>query len=168
MGERGNVAVIVVVIFTATIIMFLFPLMNMAKQKDQTTKLAAQEAITNSVNEIRKKGEITQEDIDSLYSTLASTGEAYKVEFIVAKRDDNPTKKISGTSAANKGDVYVYMYTTQVESSLPLKLSEGDIVTEKAYIVSNSIYDNLVNWVYKLTGKDSYNLVAQDSGMAAK
>lgn len=160
--ERGNTAVIVVVIFTAAIIMFIGPLMIIANTKDKAAQLAVQEAVTEWVNEVTTKGKLTQEDYDNLQLKLAATGEAYNIEITVAKLDENTAKKITGDLTINGGQ-YINLYTTQVLESLPMELNPGDLLSVKANMISSSISQQLTNWLYRATGKD--NNVAQASSM---
>ena len=60
------------------------------------------------------------------------------------------------------------MYTTQVLESLPLSLSEGDIVTVKVENTNNTIAGQLRNFIYKVTGNTSGTIAAEASGMVSK
>ena len=60
------------------------------------------------------------------------------------------------------------MYTTQVLESLPLALNEGDIVSISVQNTNTTLASQLRNFMYKVTGKSSANIVAQDSGIVTK
>ena len=162
-NNRGNAAVIVIVILLAGIVMFIFPLMTMADKQDDTTQLQAQRVVTEYVNKWRTKGVITSEDIDNLTQSLAATGRAYEIELKVQVLDANPVKKSSSPVTTIGDNVYYTMYTTQIEESLPLTLKEGDIVSATATTIDESIADQLKSWAYRVTGNNSR--VAQDSGI---
>lgn len=164
----GDSAATIVAIFLAAILMFVFPLMTMADKTDDVAQLSVQEATTNFTNKVRTTGYITQEDYDNFILTLASTGNAYQVEITVQKLDANPAKKTSGDTTTIGDNVYYTMYTTQVLNSLPLSLTEGDFVTVNVENRNTTIAGQLRNFMYKVTGKTSGNIVAQGSGIVSK
>lgn len=170
--ERGSTAVIVVVIITAVIIMFIFPLNMMAGNQDNISQLAIQQAVTEFTNEVRKTGVLTQLKYDNLIQTLAATGNSYDVEITIQKLDENPAKKTSGSTTTIGDNVYYVMYTTQVLEEITaqngLKLNEGDIILVTAENTNQTIASQLRNFIYKVTGNNSANIVAQESGMVTK
>ena len=60
------------------------------------------------------------------------------------------------------------MYTTQVLDSLPLTLTEGDIVSVNVQNTNTTIAGQLRNFMYKVTGNSTGNIVAQESGIVTK
>lgn len=151
MGQRGSTVVAVVLIVAGVIVMFLFPLINMAKEKEETTRILAQQAVSDTLNDIQKKGKITQDDIDNLQSELNATGTVYTVSFTVSKEDENPSKKSTGTSVTSKGDAHVLVFTTQVTDEVSItgsyELNAGDLVTISAEEKGVSTYKELVKSV---------------------
>lgn len=164
----GDSAVTIIAIFLAAILMFVFPLMTMADKSDDVSQLSIQNATTQFTNKIRTTGYLTQNDYDNFVLTLASTGNSYETEITVQKLDQNPAKKNSGAETAIGQNVYYTMYTTQVLESLPLELSEGDIVSVNIQNTNTTIAGQLRNFMYKVTGKSSGNIVAQESGIVTK
>ena len=164
----GDSAVTIIAIFLAAILMFVFPLMTMADKSDDVSQLSVQNATTEFTNKIRTTGYISQNDYDSFILTLASTGNSYDAEITVPKLDQNPAKKSSGDTTAIGQNVYYTMYTTQVLDSLPLSLSEGDIVSVNVQNTNTTIAGQLRNFMYKVTGNSSGNIVAQESGIVTK
>ena len=164
----GDSAVTIIAIFLAAILMFVFPLMTMADKSDDVSQLSVQTATTDFTNKIRTTGYISQEDYDNFILTLASTGNSYNAEITVQKLDQNPAKKDSGTTTTIGQNVYYTMYTTQVLSSLPLSLTEGDIVSVNVQNTNTTIAGQLRNFMYKVTGNSTGNIVAQESGIVTK
>ena len=148
MGQRGSAAVAVVLIVAGVVIMFLFPLVNIAKEKEETTRVIAQQAVSDTLNEIQKKGKITQNDIDDLQSELKATGTAYTISFTVSQVDENPSKKSTGTSVTSKGSAKLLVFTTQIKDEISVngsyELREGDLVTISADEIGESLYQQLV------------------------
>ena len=60
------------------------------------------------------------------------------------------------------------MYTTQVLEQLPLSLNEGDIVSVNVENTNTTVAGQLRNFMYKVTGNTSGNIVAQESGIVTK
>ncbi len=164
----GDSAVTIIAIFLAAILMFVFPLMTMADKSDDVSQLSIQTATTDFTNKIRTTGAVTQEDYDNFILTLASTGNSYDAEITVQKLDQNPAKKETGETTTIGQNVYYTMYTTQVLNSLPLSLTEGDIVSVNVQNTNTTIAGQLRNFMYKVTGNSTGNIVAQDSGIVTK
>ena len=164
----GDSAVTIVAIFLAAILMFVFPLMTMADKSDDVSQLSIQTSTTEFTNKIRTTGAITQEDYDNFAQTLAATGNSYQVEITVQKLDQNPAKKASGDTTTIGDNVYYTMYTKQVIDSIPLSLNEGDIVSVSVENTNTTIASQLRNFMYRVTGKSSGNIVAQESGIVTK
>ena len=164
----GDSAVTIIAIFLAAILMFVFPLMTMADKSDDVSQLSVQNATTDFTNKIRTTGYISQDDYDNFILTLASTGNSYNAEITVQKLDQNPAKKDSGSTTAIGQNVYYTMYTTQVLDSLPLSLTEGDIVSVNVQNTNTTIAGQLRNFMYKVTGNSTGNIVAQESGIVTK
>ena len=170
----GDSAVTIIAIFLAAILMFVFPLMTMADKSDDVSQLSVQTATTEFTNKIRTTGAITQEDYDNFILTLASTGNSYNAEITVQKLDQNPAKKETGETTTIGQNVYYTMYTTQVLDALSnsdsskLSLTEGDIVSVNVQNTNTTIAGQLRNFMYKVTGNSTGNIVAQESGIVTK
>ena len=164
----GDSAVTIIAIFLAAILMFVYPLMTMADKTDDVSQLAIQNATTEFTNKIRTTGYLSQDDYDNFILTLASTGNAYEAEITIQKLDQNPAKKANGETVTIGQNVYYTMYTTQVLEALPLNLVEGDIVTVDVQNTNTTIAGQLRNFMYKVTGKTSGNIVAKESGIVTK
>lgn len=163
-SSSGNAAMIIVVIFVAGILMFGFPVMIISSQQNDAALLSAQKAVTEFVEKGMTTGEIKQEDYDNLVLTLSSIGRVYKLNLQIQKLDENPAKKSSKGSTTS--GVYYTLYDTQI--TFPLKLKEGDTITATATPVDESVFEQITNAIYKVTGSNSKGDVAQASGMVTK
>ena len=164
----GDSAMVVVAIFLAAILMFVFPLMTMADKKDDITTLTVQTATTEFTNTIRTTGKLTQEKYDNFTQTLASTGNAYNVDIKVQVLDENPAKKESSATAKIGDNIYYVIYTTQVLDAISngdSVLKEGDIVSVTVENTNVTIGQQLRNFMYKVTGNNSSAVTASASGI---
>ena len=164
----GDSLITVVVIVLAAVLMFVFPLLTVSENSDSTAQLSVQNATTEFANKIRTTGYISQGDYDSFILTLASTGNSYEAEITVQKLDQNPAKKNSGDTTTIGQNVYYTMYTTQVLEQLPLSLNEGDIISVNVKNTNTTIAGQLRNFMYKVTGNSTGNIVAQEAGIVTK
>ena len=162
----GDSAMTVIAIFLAAILMFVVPLMATAEQKDEGSNLTVQIATNDFVDHIRTTGMLTQEEYDNFVQTLAATGNSYDVKITVKRNQENPESKISveGTIGDN---VYYTMYTTQVleEVKTGLVLNEGDIVLVDVENTNVTIAQQIRNFLYRVTGKDTSVVVSSASGI---
>ena len=142
----GDSAMVVVAIFLAAILMFVFPLMTMADKKD----------------DVRVKGKITQEDYDNFTQALAATGNAYDVDIRLQVLDDNTAKVAIDAIGDNR---YYSVYKVQIMNSLPLSLKEGDIITVDVTNTNTTIGGQIRNFLYKVTGNNISTITASSSGI---
>lgn len=164
----GDSAMVVVAIFLAAILMFVFPLMTMADKKDDITTLTVQTATTEFTNTIRTTGKLTQEKYDNFTQTLASTGNTYNVDIKVQVLDENPAKKESSATQKIGDNIYYVIYTTQVLDAISkgdLVLKEGDIISVGVEITNPTLSDTLKNFVYRVSGNNSKGYIASDAGI---
>ena len=164
----GDSAMVVVAIFLAAILMFVFPLMTMADKKDDITTLTVQTATTEFTNTIRTTGKLTQEKYDNFTQTLASTGNTYNVDLKVQVLDENPSKKESSATQKIGDNIYYVIYTTQVLDAISkgdLVLKEGDIISVGVEITNPTLSDTLKNFVYRVSGNNSKGYIASDAGI---
>ncbi len=164
----GDSAMVIVAIFLAAILMFVFPLMTMADKKDDVSVLEAQKATTEFVDTIKTTGLITQESYDNFTTALAATGNAFDINVEVQKLDENPAKKQTAASATIGDNVYYTIYTTQILDTIKesnLALNEGDIVSVSVENTNVTIGQELRNFLYKVTGNKSGTVTASDSGI---
>ena len=164
----GDSAMVIVAIFLAAILMFVFPLMTMADKKDDVSVLEAQKATTEFVDTIKTTGLITQESYDNFTTALAATGNAFDINVEVQKLDENPAKKQTAASATIGDNVYYTIYTTQILDTIKesnLALNEGDIVSVSVENTNVTIGQELRNFLYRVTGNKSGTVTASDSGI---
>ena len=164
----GDSAMVVVAIFLAAILMFVFPLMTMADKKDDVSTLTVQTATTEFTDTIRTTGKLTQEKYDNFTQTLASTGNTYNVDIKVQVLDENPAKKESSATQKIGDNIYYVIYTTQVLDAISkgdLVLKEGDIISVGVEITNPTLSDTLKNFVYRVSGNNSKGYIASDAGI---
>lgn len=159
---------VIVAIFLAAILMFVFPLMTMANKKDDVSVLEAQKATTEFVDKIKTTGIITQSDYDNFTTALAATGNTFDINIEVQKLDENPAKKETSIYTTIGDNVYYTIYTTQILDTIKdsnLALNEGDIVSVSVENTNVTIGQELRNFLYRVTGNKSGTVTASDSGI---
>lgn len=169
----SDTLITIIAIFLAAILMFIFPLMSTADRKDDVSQQAVQTATTEFVDNIRSTGKITEAKYDNFVKTISSTGNSFDVEMEVQVLDENPGKKVQQAQMTKVGENYYYsQYTSQILDELgkdgnnnQMKLKEGDMVNVTVSNTNQTISQILKNFVYKVTGNNTYNIAAQHAGI---
>ena len=168
----GDSLITIIAIFLAAILMFVFPLMSLSERSDDISQLAVQTATTEYVDKIKTTGKMTLDDYDKFISTLTATGNSFEVETLVQQLDENPGVKTTQAETTKIGEnLYYNKYTSQVEEELNSKgritLKEGDIVSVTVKNTNKTISQMLRNFFYMVSGNESYQICAQQSGVVA-
>ena len=168
----GDTLITVETIFLAAILMLVFPLMSLAERTDDISQLAVQTGTTEFVDNVRTTGKMTLDDYEALLSDITATGNTFSTEILIQQLDENPGVKTTQAEATKIGEnLYYNIYTTQVEEQLydtgRINLKEGDIVTVTVRNTNQTIAQLLRNFIYVITGNDTYQIVGQHSGVVA-
>lgn len=167
----GDSAVTIIAIFLAAILMFVFPLMTLSDRTDDVSQLSVQTTTTEFVDNVKKTGKLTEENYGKFVEQISATGNTYDVELKVQILDENLGKKASSVAMDKIGENQYYtMYTTQVLDAMnnnarALTLKEGDRISVNVKNTNTTISQQLKNFLYKVTGNDSYQISAEASGL---
>lgn len=158
-------------IFLATILMFIFPVMEIAGKSDEISQTVVQVAVSDFVNKVTSQGKITQFDYNELVQKLYATGNSYDIEIEAQILDDNP-RRATATGSSNLIGEYKYysVYTNTILDSI--NSVDGEFILKKDdYIVINvrntniTLGTQLKNFMYKLIGKNTYSIGATSSAL---
>lgn len=168
----GDSLITIIAIFLAAILMFVFPLMSLSERTDDISQLAVQTATTEYVDKIKTTGKMTLDDYEKYLSTITATGNSFEVEMLIQQLDENPGVKTTQAETTKIGEnLYYNKYTSQIEDELTSKgritLKEGDIVSVTVKNTNKTISQMLRNFFYMVSGNDSYQISAQQSGVVA-
>ena len=168
----SDTLITIIAIFLAAVLMFVFPLMAVSNNQEDVTQLAVTEATQEFVNKAATKGKITQEDYDTYVQTLGATGNTYDIKLEVQHLDENPGKKVSTTSGDMIGENVRYStFTDEILKSFnddgngTYSLSKGDNVIVTVNNTNTTLAQLLRNFVYKVTGSDTYQIGASASAL---
>lgn len=168
----SDTLITIVAIALAAILMFVFPLMTLSDRADDSTQLVVDSATSDLVNTIRTTGKLTQEQYGKFVEDISSTGIAYNVDVEVQQRDETVGKKriqVTASATADANDAYVTKYMSQIEDELNSKgavvLKEGDIVKVRVESTSTTISQQVKNFLYSVTGNDTYAIAAEHAGI---
>ncbi len=168
----SDTLITIVAIALAAILMFVFPLMTLSDRADDSTQLVVDSATSDLVNTIRTTGKLTQEQYGKFIEDISSTGIAYNVDVEIQQRDETVGKKrtqVTASAAADANDAYVTKYMSQIEDELydsgAVVLKEGDIVKVRVQSNSTTISQQLKNFLYSVTGNDTYAIAAEHAGI---
>lgn len=168
----SDTTIAVTAILLTLVLMFIFPLMTMADQKDKVVEMDVKLITEDFVENIRVTGKLTQDEYDNYILSLASTGGAYDVDITIQILDENLSKKDNSGGLRIGDDTRMEEYTSQVMEQLQasgvVTISEGSGITVDVTRVDTSIYEQLRNFLYKLTGNGDGNKIASVTGMVTK
>lgn len=165
----GDTIVIVICIILGAVLMFVFPMMQMAGNNDDIAQVAVQSATSEYVAKISSTGEITIEDYDKFVQTIYATGNTYDIEFEIQISDGNSDKKTTTVNPTKTGEQKRYsVFTNEVLAKLnedgvyPLK--KGDIVIVIVRNSNQTLFQTL-QAVFYATTSDSYQIAAQQAAV---
>lgn len=168
----SDTLITIIAIFLAAVLMFVFPLMAVSSNQEDVAQLAVTQATQEFVNKVATKGKITQADYDAYVQVLGATGNTYDIKMEVQHLDENPGKKTTATSADLIGENVRYStFTDDILKSFTdagdgqYTLSKGDNVIVTINNTNTTLAQLLRNFVYKVTGSDTYQIGASASAL---
>ena len=168
----GDSLITIVAIFLAAILMFVFPLMSLAERTDDIAELSVSTATSEFVDTIRTTGKLTLEDYEKYVQTINATGNSFEIDMKIYQLDENPGSKLTQAEMTKIGEnLYYAKYTTQIETELSqrgkMRLKEGDLVSVSVKNTNQTIAQLLRNFFYQLTGRQTYQIAAEESAIVA-
>ena len=171
-------------IITASVLLFIFPLMLISDSADDISQLTSQTAVNNFVDEVIKSGKITTKEYVDLNNILLTTGNSYEIEIELRILDFNTAQTYTTNNGLEIGDnnTYYSIYTSQIEEKLRksdleddkeyndtgvLILKEGDGISVTVKNSSATLSQSLRNIYYKATGEDMHIILSTASGTVA-
>lgn len=167
----SDTLITIIAIFLAAVLMFVFPLMAVSSNQEDVAQLAVTQATQEFVNKVATKGKITQADYDAYVQVLGATGNTYDIKMEVQHLDENPGKKTTATAADLIGENVRYStFTDDIlrgieENNGQYTLSKGDNVIVTINNTNTTLAQLLRNFVYKVTGSDTYQIGASASAL---
>lgn len=166
----NDIMITITVIVLAGVLLFVVPLVSMGDKVDDITQSQVEAIVSNYVDDIRTTRKFTQEKYNKFIEDLTATGYTYDVEIEIKVLDENPGKKTSQTVRDKIGENSSYSkFNLQIEEELKKfgisQLNEGDIVVVTAKNSSTSLSQQMRQFVYKIVGNDTANVVASKAGM---
>lgn len=163
-------------IFIAVLLMFIFPLTEMAGKNDEISQTVVQTAVANFVNTAASKGKITGFDYDALVQKIAATGNSYDIQIEVKVIDDNPRR---ATTTGDNTQIGEYKYYSVYTNTIIDKMNaNSDAGGEREYLLKKDDYiivtvkntnitigTQLKNLLYKLIGKETYTIGTSSSAL---
>ena len=149
-------------IFLAVILMFIFPLMSMAERNVDISQTVVQTEVSKFVDKVSVAGKIRASDYDAFVAAInATNGAPYDVEIEIQHLDDNFSAKVATVSSRIVGENARYSsFTTEVKENMynsskkeyTLKKGDNIIVTVKntnttmAAMLRNAFYQVVRTW----------------------
>ena len=166
----------IIAIFTAVIIMFVFPLMWTANSQEEISQTTVQTLVANFVNDVATKGKLTKGDYEDFFTKLHATGNTFNIEIEIQKLDDNPGKKTSITYPDKIGEnVYYSIFTSSIlydanigiykNESGELLLNKGDYIIVNVKNTNITLATQIKNFMYRIVGRDTHTIAASATAL---
>ena len=165
-----DIAITIIVIIIAAILLFVFPLMATAENKNEVDLAYVQSAVTDFVNANASRGVITLESVDALKQKLATTANTYDVNMEINRKTDDVGKKNTWQTGANLGEgAFFTLQSTQIieelEKTGQFKLNIGDTLTVKIENSSKTLASSLKSAILGVTQSSKSEITASASAL---
>lgn len=170
----SDTLMVVIGIFVAVILMFIFPLMSLSERTDDISQTVVQTAASEFVDKVSVAGKIKPSDYEAFAQTIAATGNTYEIEIEVQHLDENPGKKAVTTSGSLVGENVRYStFTSEIlgkmynddGSTKDYELKKGDNIIVTAKNTNKTMAQMLRTTFYKVTGQGTSEVAASASSM---
>ena len=170
---------VIIGIFLAVILMFIFPLMSISERNDDISQTVVQTEVSKFVDKISVAGKIKASDYEAFSTAVNSAnGAPFDIEIEVQHLDDNFAAKVATVSQDLIGENARYSsYTTEIMNAIyndtdgdgkqEYKLKKGDNVIVTVKNTSQTMAQVLRNAFYKITGQDITEIAGSASSMVA-
>ncbi len=152
-------------IILATVLMFIFPLMEMANKSDEVSQTVVQTVVANFVNKTATQGKITQDNYNELITKLSATGNSYDIQIEAQILDENSTRKTISLYKNLLGEAKYYsVYTNTILDGIKNSPNGEYLLKKDDYIIvsvkntNQTIGTQFKNFIYKLINKDTYTI----------
>ena len=164
---------VIIGIFLAVILMFIFPLMSISERNDDIAQTIVQSEISEFVNKVAVGGKIKSSDYNAFVGAInATSGAPYEITIEVQHFDDNFQSKVATVSGDLIGENASYStYTQQIldrmndNPSQEYLLKKGDNIIVTARSTSQTMAQILRTAFYKVTGRGTAQIVGSASSM---
>lgn len=165
-----DVGITVVVILLAVILLFVFPLLATAENKNDVDMAFVQSAATDFVDACANKGAISFKEIDALKQKIATTGNTFNINMEVSRKSDNVGKKTTWQTGTNFGEgafftLHGSQITDQIDKTGAFKLLQGDTVTVKLENQNKTMASNLKSAILGVSSSSRAELAASASAL---
>lgn len=166
----SDTLIVIIGIFLAAILMFVFPLMTVSNTQDDISQVAVQSLVAEFVNNAATKGKVTQDDYNTFITKLNATGNTYEVQLEHKIMTTNPNKGASDQLGEN---LYYSVYNSTIVDSADTGviyndeylMKKGDYIIATVKNTNITIASQIKNFLYSIVGKDTYTIAANASAL---
>lgn len=156
----SDTLMVVIGIFVAVILMFIFPLMSLSERTDDISQTVVQTAASEFVDKVSVAGKIKPSDYEAFAQTIGATGNTYEIGIEVQHLDENPGKKAVTTSGDLVGENVRYStFTSEILEEMyktggttnDYMLKKGDNIIVTVKNTNRTMAQMLRTTFYKVT-----------------
>ena len=165
-----DILITLIGIFLAVILLFIYPIMNIANKNDELSETAIQLIANDFVNDVARDGKITLNDYSNLITRINATGNVFNVQIEVKILDDNPSRETSTKSSILNAEAKYYsIYTNEIVKKLEEKgeylLKSNDYIIVSIENENITLGTQLRSFIYKIMGQDTKVIVTTASAV---
>ena len=160
----SDTLITVIAIFIAAIVMFVFPVMYIAKSNETISQSNVQALTNDFVNTARTTAKITEDNYSAFIQKLDATGNKFDTEIEIQVLDENPRKTNSTTIGEN---LYYSVYTNDIKQQLETgdyDLKEGDVIKVTVKNTNKTMYQMFMT-AFMGTNNDTAAVEATATGV---
>jgi len=169
----SDTLMVIIGIFLAVILMFIFPLMSISERNDDMAQTIVQKEIQGFVDKVAVAGKIRSADYQAFVGAInATSGAPYEVTLEVQHFDDNFQSKVAAVSGDLVGENERYStYTEEIVNKMNTNangeyiLKKGDNVVVTARSTSQTMAQTLRTAFYRIAGKGTAQVTGSASAM---
>ena len=166
----SDTLMVIIGIFLAVILMFIFPLMSISERNDDMAQTIVQKEIQGFVDKVAVAGKIRSADYQAFVGAInATSGAPYEVTLEVQHFDDNFQSKVAAVSGDLVGENERYStYTEEILNRMGTGeyiLKKGDNIVVTARSTSQTMAQTLRTAFYRIAGKGTAQVTGSASAM---
>ncbi len=154
----SDTLMMIIGIFLAAILLFVYPLMSLASKTDEVAQTAIEVAVSDFVDTVIMQGKITEFDYNKMLTELNSTGNSFDVQIEVQILDDN----LERVTTSDNNNKYYTVYTNTILDKIfkgeDYNLKKDDYIKVSVTNMNYTLGTQLRNFMYNFVGRNTHTL----------
>ncbi len=163
----------IIALFLSVLLLFIFPILNMFENQDDTTKVFVLNETAKFVDSVRSLGYITPDMYRDFTRRLSATNNVYSIQMEHYRKKYDPVDNAAGTDGSKFDINYGGTYTEGIMSELfpstavqdpGYKLGKGDYFAVRVRNENKTLATKIQEMLYS-TNMDNAKIIVNYGGM---